>query len=82
MGAMRCPDDVVITNPRYVWELNRGDVVLLPICGESKVVQRPFFDPPDKRDVVYVIVSTKAGIMKLSCTRSMSFQYLGYTFDS
>lgn len=74
-------NDVVLTRPKAIHDLSIGDVVLLPICGEARVMKRPFFDPPDKRDVVHVIVSTKAGIMKLSCTRSTCFQYLGYILD-
>lgn len=74
-------NDVVLTNPIRIDALSIGDVILLPGSGESRVMTRPFFDPPDNRDIVHVIVSTKAGIMKLSCTRNMRFQYMGYILD-
>lgn len=80
-GIEAHPNDVLITNPIRIDALSIGDVILLPVCGESKVVRTPFFDPPDKRDVVHVIVSTKAGIMKLSCARNMCFQHIGFILD-
>ena len=73
--------DVVISNPRYVWELNRGDVVLLPLYGKSRVLTTPFFDPAHNRLYVTLIIESGGGVKRLICTRSMIFQYEGYILD-
>ncbi len=66
-----------MNNPMPVHELNRGDVVLLPYYGKSRVVNAPFFDPGD-RTYVKLILDTEKGMITLTCTRNMCFDHLYY----
>lgn len=58
-------------------ELCIGDVLLLPIpYGISRVVRLPFFEPGGDRRFVKLILEIEKGMIPLTCTRNMSFEYL------
>lgn len=80
-GIEAHPNDVLIINPIRIDALSIGDVILLPVYGESRVVQIPFFDPAHNRLLVTLIVLTNAGIKKLLCARNMCFQYVCFILD-
>lgn len=75
------PNDVLITNPIYIDALNKGDVILLPVYGESRVMRTPFFNPSHERLLVTLIVGTSVGEKKLLCARNMCFQYVCFVLD-
>ena len=72
------PSDLLIDNPIRIDALNRGDVILLAVYGESKVMGTPFFDPAHNREYVTLLVMTHDGLKKLICTRNKCFQYVRY----
>lgn len=80
-GIEAHPNDVLITNPIRIDALSIGDVILLPVYGESRVVRTPFFDPAHKRLLITLIVLTNAGVKKLLCARNMCFQYVCFILD-
>lgn len=75
------PNDVIVTDPIRIDALNRGDVILLPVYGESVVMCTPFFNPSHNRMLVTLIVSTSVGEKKLLCARNMCFQYVCFILD-
>lgn len=75
------PNDVLVTDPIRIDALNKGDVILLPMYGESRVMDTPFFNPSHERLLVTLIVSTSVGEKKLLCARNMCFQYVCFTPD-
>lgn len=75
------PNDVILTNPIRIDALSIGDVVLLPVYGESRVMRTPFFDPAHDRQLITLIVLCEAGEKRLLCARNMAFQYEGYILD-
>jgi len=72
------PSDLVVDNPIRIDALSKGDVVLLPVYGESRVMATPFFDPTHKRRYVTLLVMTDRGVKRLICTRNKCFQYVRY----
>lgn len=74
-------NDVVLTNPIRIDALSIGDVILLPVYGESRVMRLPFFDPAHNRQLITLIVLCEAGEKRLLCARNMAFQYVGFILD-
>lgn len=74
-------NDVVLTNPIRIDALSIGDVILLPVYGESRVMRLPFFDPAHNRQLITLIVLCEAGEKRLLCARNMAFQYVGLILD-
>lgn len=74
-------NDVVLTNPIRIDALSIGDVILLPVYGESRVMRLPFFDPAHNRQLITLIVLCEAGEKRLLCARNMAFQYVGFIPD-
>lgn len=75
-GVLRRPSDLVLTNPIRIDALSIGDVVLLPVYGESRVMRTPFFDPAHNRQFITLMLMCKEKIITLTCTRNMCFQYV------
>lgn len=75
------PSDLLIDNPVRIDALSKGDVVLLAVYGESKVMGTPFFDPAHNREYVTLLLMTKRGMKKLICTRNKCFQYVRFVLD-
>jgi hypothetical protein len=70
--------NVRVDNPKRVELLIKGDVVLLPTYGESRVMKEPSLLPASNRTVVVIIVSCNDGIKRLLCARNMCLQYLRF----
>lgn len=73
--------DIVLTNPIHISELDRGDVVLLPVYGECIVIRKAFFDPAHNREFNTLLLVHKGGDLRLICARNMRFQYVGLDLD-
>ena len=73
-------NDVVLTNSIHISELDKGDVVLLPLYGEC-IVLRLFFDPAHNRDFITLLLLYKGGDLRLICARNMRFHYVGLDLD-
>jgi len=70
-------NDVVITNPMRIDGLSIGDVIVLPVWGEVRVMKTPFFDPAHDRQFITLIVLCDDKTIRLTCARNMCFQYVG-----
>lgn len=80
-GVERHSSDLVVNNPMHISDLNRGDVVLLPLYGECIVIRSAFFDPALNREFISLLLVHKAGELRLICTRNMCFHYVGLDLD-
>ncbi len=69
-------NDVVLTNPIRIDALSIGDVVLLPVYGESRVIQLPYFDPAHNREFITLKLLCGEKIITLICARNMCFQHV------
>lgn len=67
---------MIINNPMRIDALSIGDVIVLPVWGEVRVMKTPFFDPAHDRQFITLIVLYKDEPMRLICTRNMCFQYV------
>lgn len=77
-GVQRHPSDLVMNNPIRIDALNRGDVVLLPLIGEVRVIRTPFFDPAHNREFITLVLANDERQYTLICTRNMCFQHVRY----
>jgi len=75
-GVQRHPSDLVLTNPIRIDALSIGDVVLLPVYGQSRVIRTPFFDPAHNRQFITLVLLCGEKIITLICARNMCFQYV------
>lgn len=73
-------NDVVIHVPRYVYELNVRDIILLPLWGRSEVM-RILLDHADNREYVTLRLRNGARTFSLKCTRDMQFYYVGNAYS-
>lgn len=80
-GVLRHPSDLVLTNPIRIDGLSIGDVIELPVYGESRVMRLPFFDPAHNREFITLKLLCKEKIITLICARNMCFQYKGLILD-
>lgn len=71
-------NEVIINNPKRVELLVKGDVVLLPTYGKSKVMNEPSLLPGSNRTIVVLNVQTKDEIKRLLCARGMCLEYVRF----
>lgn len=74
-------NDVRIDNPKWVELLIPNDVVLLPIWGKSRVVDKPHYLPGSNRSIVVLNVWTGTKNKRLLCEKHMPFQFLGFNVE-
>jgi hypothetical protein len=78
---MTHPNDVRITNPKWVELLSKDDVVLLPLWGMGRVMDEPSYLPGSNRTIVVLNVMTTKGHKRLLCSKHMPLQYEGFSAD-
>lgn len=72
------PNYVRIDNPKWVELLSKDDVVVLPVWGRGRVVNKPSYLPGSDNSIVVLNVITGKGHKRLLCSKHMPLQYLGF----